>query len=250
MKPTFVPDNDRVSTKGFLTIGIPTVQRKGAVYIFSTLESLVNNSRPKTKHAWEVKIVILFADTNKTYNDELAKNITIVYHDLIDQKVMHLVTIPGNYYPDLDHLKITYNDSTVRVKWRSKQNLDYAYLMAYSANLSQYYLQLEDDLLTREGYLDNIKEFIKEHKKHDWAMLDFNESGFIGKLYHSPDIVKLATVLKSFFNEKPCDYLISDFLKLMLQQKRYYYKPKLFRHLGLHSSLSINKRVTDHHFKR
>jgi alpha-1,3-mannosylglycoprotein beta-1,4-N-acetylglucosaminyltransferase A/B len=43
---------------------------------------------------------------------------------------------------ETDHLKRTYNDSLQRVRWRSKQNLDYAALMEFSAQLSQYYLQV------------------------------------------------------------------------------------------------------------
>ncbi|XP_050411919.2 alpha-1,3-mannosyl-glycoprotein 4-beta-N-acetylglucosaminyltransferase C [Patella vulgata] len=226
--------------KGFLTIAIPTVSRKGAVYIYSTLESLINDGDNS-----EITIVILLADTNQFYNEELAKNITNKYKELVTRKVIHFVKIPPRYYPDFNNLEITFNDPLKRVQWRSKQNLDYAYVMTYSANLSQYYMQLEDDVIATERYLKKIKDFIDEHSDKKWVMLDFTGMGFIGKLYRSRDVLKLATVLKTFYNEKPCDFLMYDFLTMMLQTQIYLRVPKLFKHLGVHSSLSTNKRKED-----
>ncbi|KAK6196005.1 hypothetical protein SNE40_001315 [Patella caerulea] len=229
--------------KGFLTIAIPTVSRKGAVYIYSTLGSLINKLTVGDNP--EITIVILLADTNQIYNEELAINITNEYKELVTRKVIHFVKIPPRYYPDFNNLKITFNDSLKRVQWRSKQNLDYAYVMTYAANLSQYYMQLEDDVIATERYLTKIKDFIDQHSDKRWVMLDFTNMGFIGKLYHSRDVVKLATVLKTFYNEKPCDFLMLDFLTMMLQTKRYLRVPKLFKHLGMHSSLPSNKRKED-----
>ena len=43
-------------------------------------------------------------------------------------------------------------DSPERVKWRSKQNLDYAFLMMYAQSRGRFYVQLEDDIVTQPNY--------------------------------------------------------------------------------------------------
>lgn len=58
-----------------------------------------------------------------------------------------------SYYPDLDNLPQTLGDSPKRVKWRSKQNLDTIYLMAYAQSKGTYYLMLEDDVISSNNYM-------------------------------------------------------------------------------------------------
>jgi len=70
-----------------------------------------------------------------------------------------------------------------RVRWRAKQVVDYAALFAFSAGQSEYYLQLEDDVLCAPGYVSDIRQFIEKHQRTVWAMLEFSELGFIGKLF-------------------------------------------------------------------
>ena len=69
-----------------------------------------------------------------------------------------------------------------RVRWRAKQVADYATLFAFSAGQSHYYLQLEDDVQCASGFVDSIRQFIQKQRSV-WAMLEFSELGFIGKLF-------------------------------------------------------------------
>lgn len=56
-------------------------------------------------------------------------------------------------------MKLTLGDPADQVKWRSKQNLDGAYLMEYAYNLNtRYYLGIEDDVEATENYLEKIVE--------------------------------------------------------------------------------------------
>ena len=160
-----------------------------------------------------------------------------------------LIKYPAKeYYPDMDKLKRTFNDSLERVRWRSKQNLDYAFLMECSLDLSDYYLQLEDDVSASANYLSKIKEYMASIET-DWTMLEFSALGFIGKLFHNRDLPKLSNLLRTFYNEQPCDFLILSYLNLMLQHKRYVRIPTLFQHRGLHSSLpNLIRNVSDHYF--
>ncbi len=57
-------------------------------------------------------------------------------------------------------INIPQGDEMGRVQWRSKQNLDYAFLMMYASNeRGTFYVQLEDDILTKAGYLTTMREF-------------------------------------------------------------------------------------------
>lgn len=60
---------------------------------------------------------------------------------------------------------------------------DYAFLMMYCQRRATYYIQLEDDIITKPNYLTKIESFISiNNKKQSWIILDFCGLGFIGKL--------------------------------------------------------------------
>ena len=41
--------------------------------------------------------------------------------------------------------------------------------------------QLEDDIVTKPGYLSTMKSFALNQKTDDWMLLEFSHLGFIGK---------------------------------------------------------------------
>ena len=55
-----------------------------------------------------------------------------------------LVVPVAELYPDLHSLPLdtVYNDRPERVRWRTKQNYDVAYLMMYAHTRGKYYLQV------------------------------------------------------------------------------------------------------------
>ena len=80
-------------------------------------------------------------------------------------------------------------------------------MFQYSANLSTYYIQLEDDVIAAPGFVPAIKDYIYKQKSH-WAVLEFSELGFIGKLFRSTDLPKLTKFMMTFYEEQPIDWLI------------------------------------------
>jgi len=70
-----------------------------------------------------------------------------------------------------------------RCRWRAKQNLDFSYLMLYARTRGNYYLQLEDDVIAKNGYLTIINKFIAEKNAElsAWVLLEFSHLGFIGE---------------------------------------------------------------------
>ncbi|CAF4779550.1 unnamed protein product, partial [Rotaria magnacalcarata] len=78
---------------------------------------------------------------------------------------------PLEYYPEFDKLALSLNDDKERVKWRTKQNYDFTYLMMYSSNRGKYYIQLEDDVITKPDYIRTIENFINRQHAQNWFML-------------------------------------------------------------------------------
>ncbi|XP_034393353.1 alpha-1,3-mannosyl-glycoprotein 4-beta-N-acetylglucosaminyltransferase C-like isoform X1 [Cyclopterus lumpus] len=135
-------------------------------------------------------------------------------------------------------LKRNFNDAPERVSFRSKQNLDYSFLIHYSASLGRYYLQLEDDVSAAKNFLSTIRRRVAEQeaKKTTWAMLEFSVLGYIGKLYKSAHLPLLARFLFLFYQEMPCDWLMARFRELLTQKEPIIFKPSLFQHMGTFSS--------------
>lgn len=142
-------------------------------------------------------------------------------------------------------LKRNYDDPPARVTFRSKQNVDYSFLINYSAGLSHYYLQLEDDVFCAKNFFSHIRRRTEEQeaKKTTWAVIEFSVLGYIGKLYKSGDAGLLARFLFLFYQEMPCDWLMSHFRELLTQKETIVFKPSLFQHMGTFSSFSGNQNL-------
>lgn len=67
-------------------------------------------------------------------------------------------------------------------------------------------------------------------------MLEFSALGYIGKLYKSAHLPLLARFLFLFYQEMPCDWLMSHFRVLLTQKEPILFKPSLFQHMGTFSS--------------
>jgi len=66
------------------------------------------------------------------------------YDKEIENGVLDIIVPPRDYYPKFNRSiedKI-FNDTTERVMWRTKQNLDISYLMSYCLFRSDFYLQV------------------------------------------------------------------------------------------------------------
>ncbi|CAK9086177.1 unnamed protein product [Durusdinium trenchii] len=104
---------------------------------------------------------------------------------------------------------LKFGDSPKRQWWRTKQNLDYTFLMWYAANISDYYMQMEDDIQPVPHFILTVRSYIQRSLlgKH-WVMASFSSLGFIGKLFNNSHVPKLAEFLLTFSTEAPCDWLV------------------------------------------
>ncbi|XP_051281150.1 alpha-1,3-mannosyl-glycoprotein 4-beta-N-acetylglucosaminyltransferase C [Dicentrarchus labrax] len=220
----------------YLTVGLSSVKRNKGSYLIPTLQSLFSQSSPEERYS--MVVVVLLADFDVSWRIITVREIKTAFASELEQGQLVVIHVPQQWYPPITGLKRNYNDAPERVTFRSKQNLDYAFLIHYSAGLSRYYLQLEDDISSAKNFLTTIKRRVEEQevKKATWAMLEFSNLGYIGKLYKAAHIPLLARFLFLFYQEMPCDWLMSHFRVLLTQKELILFKPSLFQHMGTFSS--------------
>lgn len=220
----------------FLAVGLASVRRKRGSYLLPTLHSIFSQSSPKERSV--IAVVVLLVDFDANWRAATVEEIKAAFASELEQGQLLVLHVPQEYYPPLTGLKRNYNDAPERVTFRSKQNVDYSFLTHYSAGLGQYYLQLEDDISCALNFVSSIKRHIDEQeaKSTTWATLEFSALGYIGKLYKSADLPLLARFLFLFYQEMPCDWLLTRFRDLMTQKEQILFKPSLFQHMGIFSS--------------
>ncbi|XP_015263674.1 PREDICTED: alpha-1,3-mannosyl-glycoprotein 4-beta-N-acetylglucosaminyltransferase C-like, partial [Gekko japonicus] len=227
--------------KKFLTVGLCSIKRKKGNYLLETLRSIFDQSTREELN--EMVAVVHLADPDQEWNAQVVAHIAKRFaHQILLGRLL-VIHAPHEYYPSLEGLKQNFNDAKDRVKFRSKQNVDYAYLMNFAANLSTYYLMIEDDVHCAKNFFSAIRRVLESQKGSYWVTLEFSKLGYIGKLYHSSDLPQLSRFLLLFYQEMPCDWLLGHFRLLLTQREVIRFKPSLFQHIGLYSSFqgSANK---------
>ncbi|XP_049430645.1 alpha-1,3-mannosyl-glycoprotein 4-beta-N-acetylglucosaminyltransferase C-like [Epinephelus fuscoguttatus] len=220
--------------KKYLTIGLSSVKRKKGNYLLETIKSIFDQS--SYEELKEIVVVVHLADFDLVWCENLVQEITRKFaHHIIAGRLL-VIQAPEEYYPSLVGLKRNYNDPEDRVRFRSKQNVDYAFLLNFCTNLSHFYMMLEDDVRCSRNFLTALKKVITSREGSYWVMLEFSKLGYIGKLYHSRDLPRLAHFLLMFYQEMPCDWLLIHFRGLLAQKDVIRFKPSLFQHMGYYSS--------------
>ncbi|XP_041114825.1 alpha-1,3-mannosyl-glycoprotein 4-beta-N-acetylglucosaminyltransferase A [Polyodon spathula] len=248
-------------TKVSIVMGIPTVKRKVKSYLAETLHSLINKLSPEEK--LDCVIIVFVGETDIDYVHSVVESLEKEFSTEINSGLLEVISPPASYYPDLTSLKETFGDTKERVRWRTKQNLDYSFLMMYALNKGTYYVQLEDDIVAKPNYFITMKNFALQLSSEDWMILEFSQLGFIGKMFQAPDLNLIVEFIFMFYKEKPIDWLLDHILwvkacspekdaKHCERQKsslRVRFRPSLFQHVGLHSSLAGKiQKLTDKDF--
>jgi alpha-1,3-mannosylglycoprotein beta-1,4-N-acetylglucosaminyltransferase A/B len=157
-------------------IGIPTVKRDKQSYLIETIKSLIDNLNNDDME--RLLIVVFIAEPfDSEYVRTTAHQIEKLYDKHIENGLIEIISPPLEFYPDFDNIKLSLNDDKHRVKWRTKQNYDFTYLMMYSSIRGKYYIQLEDDVVTKPGYIQIIESFINKQQNQDWFMLEYSSLG-------------------------------------------------------------------------
>ena len=210
-------------------------------YLMETLESLVNTTSDEQKQ--DIVVVVLVGSLDQTYNKQVVKTISHKFDLHVESGFIQVVQAHSRSYPDFSSLKLNFGDAPDRVKWRSKQALDFAYMFSYGKNISKYYVQIEDDVLCAKNFLESIKDFVTdlEDTQTMWSVVDLSLLGFIGKLMPSYSLDTFSKYLLLFFSEIPVDFLLSSFRSSAGQFDRIIRQPSLFQHQGKISSFDTSQ---------
>ena len=222
----------------------------GTAYLKYTIQSLINETSAEEKET--TVVLILAADFEDSKRAKIVDLISKEYSEHLVSGFIQIMQVAQSAYPKMDGLKRNYNDPEPRVKWRSKQAADFAFMFNYGRKLSKYYIQLEDDVKSTPKFIANINSFIDKQNKEapNWAVLGFCELGFIGKLFKSVDLQRFAQYLLMFYYEMPVDWLVEHFQQIMAQKKQIIRRPTLFQHMGEFSSFASKgkTKLKDRHY--
>ncbi|XP_036158106.1 alpha-1,3-mannosyl-glycoprotein 4-beta-N-acetylglucosaminyltransferase A isoform X2 [Myotis myotis] len=234
-----------------IVMGIPTVKREVKSYLVETLHSLIDNLYPEEK--LDCVIVVFIGETDIDYVHGVIASLEKEFSKEISSGLVEIISPPGSYYPDLTNLKTTFGDSKERVRWRTKQNLDYCFLMMYAQEKGIYYIQLEDDIIAKPNYFNTIKNFALQLSSEEWMILEFSQLGFIGKMFQAPDLTLIVEFIFMFYKEKPIDWLLDHILwvKVCNPEKdadKDYMKPLLLKiHVNPPAEVSTSLKVYQGH---
>ncbi|KAF3826844.1 hypothetical protein GH733_009369, partial [Mirounga leonina] len=183
------------------------------------------------------------ANGNSDYVHSVVANLEKEFSKEISSGLVEIISPPESYYPDLTNLKETFGDSKERVRWRTKQNLDYCFLMMYAQEKGIYYIQLEDDIIVKQNYFNTIKNFALQLSSEEWMILEFSQLGFIGKMFQAPDLTLIVEFIFMFYKEKPIDWLLDHIL-----WDKDYMKPLLLKiHVNPPAEISTSLKVYQGH---
>ncbi|CAK9292925.1 unnamed protein product [Gordionus sp. m RMFG-2023] len=172
---TFIRQSPSMPHKKYV-IGIPSAPRQFGSYLKDTLRSIfVALSR---KQLNDLKVIILLSG-NESYINQEARMIENDFWKQAQIGAIEIITPPDIFYPSWSSITPTLEDTPKRMKWRTKQVLDFIYLMLYSYQKCDYYLQLEDDVIAKYNFLTIIDQVITNPATKEWAMLDFCPLGAI-----------------------------------------------------------------------
>ncbi|XP_007496361.1 alpha-1,3-mannosyl-glycoprotein 4-beta-N-acetylglucosaminyltransferase-like protein MGAT4D isoform X2 [Monodelphis domestica] len=236
-------------TGASVVMGVPTIKREKENYLMETLYSLFSQMS-KSEEA-ESLVIVFVAEIDEAYVNTLAQKIKNKFPQKVNSGVLEMISPPAFYYPSFLDLKLMFGDSEKRVRWRTKQNLDYSFLMLYAQDKGKFYLQLEDDIVAKPRYVMAMKDFAIAQTS-DWLVLEFSKLGFIGKLFKTKDLPFIVQFLIMFYKDKPIDWLLDHLFYVKIcnperdnshcekekQKLRIQFKPSLFQHIGRYSSLS------------
>lgn len=230
------------TTKRYLSIGIASVERpSGANYLVQTTQSLIDNMNDEDKR--NTLIVIFLADIDEPPKSRAITEISNIFDKYINQGLLTVIEAPLEFYPPLTNIKRKYGDSDSRRKWRSKENVDASFVMCFCKDLSDYYIHLEDDVISSPSFVPKLQDFISGQNKKGWLILDVTVQGSKAKVYHNQDLANIASYFYLMYDEMPIDWLMGHWRDIKSENRKDEIltpPASLFQHIGDTSSLKEN----------
>ncbi|KAH8234822.1 hypothetical protein KR032_003742 [Drosophila birchii] len=215
--PRFLYKGGRKDVK--FVIGVPTTLRPERNYVLETIDSLIQRMTPEQRTI--CMIVVYVGETNLQLGKHIVKELRVKHPKHLMSGLIDVIAPHLHYYPNFSQLNTTLQDDTdtKEVRWWTKRNLDYIYLMSYAQPKGLYYLQLDDNTMANEGFLDYIDKSVVIHHTFrldhvDFIAMSFSDFGFCGKLFPSKALQSFITYLQMFCDHQPIDWLLQSFVTL------------------------------------
>ncbi|XP_008266879.3 alpha-1,3-mannosyl-glycoprotein 4-beta-N-acetylglucosaminyltransferase C [Oryctolagus cuniculus] len=219
--------------KKLLTIGISLGRRPRGSALVHTLQRLFLASSPAEQRCFTV--VVQLADPDPKWQDQTLSSLSALFQPHVLAGRLLVITPPPQSYRPLKNPKKTFRHSPACGAFRPEQNLDYAFLMNFAVNCSDYFLVMDDDVQCAPGFVTHIAATLATWEWTSWVTLEFSQLGLTGKLFRTRDLPGFVRFLLLFHQTMPCRYLLSHFQDV-LQQKPIQFSPSLFWRVGNASS--------------
>ncbi|KAK6754896.1 hypothetical protein RB195_013709 [Necator americanus] len=209
LEPIALTPRSRVRKK--LMVGIPVAER-AKDYSIATLSSLFE--KLDNDYRKDIVFLIMFATMNTEYFERRADEIKKRFSNEISDGLLEMIAVaPAWYKTDILSIPATFNDSTDRMLWRTKQNIDYIYIMTYAIKRCEYYMQLEDDVEAAPAYARVIFNYLALNSGTEWLFMSFSSMGFIGRLFRSSNLKYMTYAIALYYRFKPVDWILEDILR-------------------------------------
>ena len=182
-------------------------------------------------------IVIFLADIEESPKSTAKAELSRMFRKYIDGGLLTVIEAYPEFYPTLNNIKKKYGDSDSRRTWRSKENVDATFVMCYCKDLSQYYIHLEDDMISSPSFFPKLQNFIVTQSVQPWLMIDAAIKCSKAKVFPSEHVENFASYIYVLFDEMPIDWLMNGWRNLKGHGKIRSPPASLFQHIGDQSSL-------------
>eukprot|EP00434_Breviolum_minutum_P028541 symbB.v1.2.025247.t1/scaffold2442.1/size78961/2 len=98
-----------------------------------------------------------------------------------------------------------------------REQYELAVLFSAAAALSEYYIQVEDDIVAQEGFVKMLQDYVTQKINSNttsWNMISTGREGLHRKLFRSHQLIRFAELLP-IFPEVPPDSLLWDYIDVI-----------------------------------
>ncbi|XP_051854567.1 alpha-1,6-mannosyl-glycoprotein 4-beta-N-acetylglucosaminyltransferase-like [Antechinus flavipes] len=208
--------------KKLLTLGLCSKQ---GIYLMHTLQSVFKSS--SKSELMYFTVVVHLSDSDPKSLRQRSFNISRIFAPQILRGQLLVIHTPLAAYSSLENLKTNGSEPFLN-PILFKQIADYAFLMNFAANLSDYFLMIEDNVRCAPNFIADIQRALAIWKERPWVIMEFSQLDLTGKLCHSRDLPRLASFFLYYLNSPP-EKLFSTFYKMLGQEKPIQFSPSLFR---------------------
>lgn len=113
--------------------GIPTIRRQKETYLQLTLHFLLKHLPAESSNS--TLFIIFIAETDASYVSNVTRTLVAQFRPQFSSGLLQILAPRKEFYPhnfSSIYKEKTLGDDLKRVHWRTKQNLDFAYLMLYA----------------------------------------------------------------------------------------------------------------------